>query len=214
MHRPHRPSAKLRELAKSGRFSDLIIDCGNHQLRVHRAIVCPELKFIDKLVRESSEDEKESRIKLDEDPRVIGCILAWCYSINYAREPAPFPGLTSETATLHPGDYVALLLGGDNIDDPARWDAVQEVWGELQEDDQELRELIAGSLACRYGEIQSSEKAKRKLDDTPSLAAAVRDSLEILDWWERSRAIFHESRASKTNQTNVSARSRRAVVNL
>ncbi|KAF2703730.1 hypothetical protein K504DRAFT_473736 [Pleomassaria siparia CBS 279.74] len=70
----------VKELFKSGDYSDLVLTCGNDTYKVHKNIVCTRAKFFAKAIKFPGKESEEGKIDLPEDePEIVKLLVQYLY---------------------------------------------------------------------------------------------------------------------------------------
>lgn len=81
------PNPKFKEFSKlldTARHSDFVIECKGHVFNVHKALICAQSEFFDRLCAGPFQESSSSRVNLEEDdPAIIARILLYIYTDDY-----------------------------------------------------------------------------------------------------------------------------------
>ena len=68
----------------TGKHSDFIIECGGHEMKVHKILLCAKSDFFDRLCASPFQESSTSRVKLDgEHPAILARVLLFIYTDTY-----------------------------------------------------------------------------------------------------------------------------------
>ncbi|KAF4459178.1 speckle-type poz [Fusarium albosuccineum] len=80
--------ASIKQIFKTGSYSDLTIVCGTDRHKVHKAIICPRSKFFASACDSKFQESQTGVINLPEDdPLTVKLMLHYLYHQDYSHEP-------------------------------------------------------------------------------------------------------------------------------
>ncbi|KAE9969326.1 hypothetical protein EG328_006960, partial [Venturia inaequalis] len=88
--RAETPQAAIACCFRDHRYSDLLIQCGGTNFRVHKIVVCPQCKFLENACKEEwekktmHENVEMTHIELSDDsPLAVNALIEWLYNHDY-----------------------------------------------------------------------------------------------------------------------------------
>ncbi|KAL9623594.1 MAG: hypothetical protein Q9160_002050 [Pyrenula sp. 1 TL-2023] len=70
----------LKKILDTGRYSDMIVKCGRHTWHLHRAILCSQSEFFERMCESSFREATEQCVTLeDEDPFIAAHAISYLY---------------------------------------------------------------------------------------------------------------------------------------
>ncbi|KAG9780211.1 hypothetical protein KCU88_g3777, partial [Aureobasidium melanogenum] len=90
-------------LLKSGKFSDLIIDCEGFEFNVHRTVVCPQSPMLDAACSGLFEEAFSGQVKFPEQrPAIMARTILFMYTLDYDEVSLP--------------EFYSRMLGSEDYD--------------------------------------------------------------------------------------------------
>ncbi|RDW88237.1 hypothetical protein BP6252_00269 [Coleophoma cylindrospora] len=88
----HDLGAAIASLYKSGKYTDLVIQCGKQAWKVHRAVICTQSKPLAAAIDVSYgfKESQTGRIALEDDhPSTVNLMIEWLYTSEYDDNRGP-----------------------------------------------------------------------------------------------------------------------------
>ncbi|KAF2434945.1 hypothetical protein EJ08DRAFT_722181 [Tothia fuscella] len=156
----------LANLFETGKFSDMTVRCDNYTFKLHKAIVCGQVRFFDNALNGPFAEAGSQEINLENDDlEAVNAMFCYLYTIPYAE-------LSFELLLLHAKLQVysiadkygitglkALSRNRFESDVEIAWEgpdynaAVAEVYEGTPADDRGLRDLVVEASAWHLNEI-------------------------------------------------------------
>ncbi|KAI0398402.1 hypothetical protein F5Y17DRAFT_1853 [Xylariaceae sp. FL0594] len=99
----------LEKLYTGGDFSDLTIACGEETYLVHKAVLCPQSDFFDRICKSPFKEGRENHIDLsDDDPRAVKAMIYYFYHLDYTTDTLGSDDAVAEsTESVMASDYLS-----------------------------------------------------------------------------------------------------------
>ncbi|KAK5126241.1 hypothetical protein LTR85_010476 [Meristemomyces frigidus] len=181
------------ELFRSGRFSDMTVDCGSRSWKLHKTIVLVQSDVFESVCEGGFMDTGESRVVLhDDDESAVAAMLFYFYHSTYDAERANtlrYALLLFHVKVFHVAEkYCNTALSKlaiEKFNDAVQtaWhtdgfaDAVREIYATTTCKDNDLRRaavaVAKAHASVLFAECQGETKFKRVASETPAFTAEL-----------------------------------------